>query len=149
MRFHTQAFRHDPDNGVFGDCYRTAVACLLDMERDDVPHVYDKGYVNETPGTEPMLAFLNSQSLHLIWCNFPGEMSLTDALRSADLFGNKLPFLLSGTSKNGTNHVVVCADAKIIHDPSIDQSGIVGPCNEGYWVIEWIVPFPAYVEGGA
>lgn len=37
-----QAFRHDPDNGVYGDCARTAFATLLGVPRDDVPHfAYD------------------------------------------------------------------------------------------------------------
>ena len=37
-----QAFPHRPQDGVQGDCYRTAVACVLGVERDSVPHTHDE-----------------------------------------------------------------------------------------------------------
>ena len=36
--FQKQANRHDPENGIFGDCYRTCLAGLLGVDRDSVPH---------------------------------------------------------------------------------------------------------------
>lgn len=33
-----QKYRHDPENGVFGDCYRTCLAYILGFDRDSVPH---------------------------------------------------------------------------------------------------------------
>ena len=41
MTPHKQLILHDTSNGQFGDCDRTAIACLLDMAPDDVPHWYD------------------------------------------------------------------------------------------------------------
>jgi len=38
MRPQKQKFAHKPDEGVFGDCFRTALAAILDLDRDDVPH---------------------------------------------------------------------------------------------------------------
>lgn len=35
-----QAFLHKPEEGVYGDCYRTCIACLLGIDRDAVPHFY-------------------------------------------------------------------------------------------------------------
>ena len=32
---------------------------------------------------------------------------------------------------------------EIVHDPSITQSGIVGPASDGLWWAEWIVQRPA------
>jgi hypothetical protein len=44
-------------------------------------------------------------------------------------------FILGGQSCNGVNHSVVCCDGKIVCDPSQDDSGIVGPCDDGfYWL---------------
>ncbi|UAK38431.1 hypothetical protein K8O93_01100 [Gordonia bronchialis] len=39
MRCETQRFEHSETQS--GDCWRTALACLLDLPRDEVPHVID------------------------------------------------------------------------------------------------------------
>lgn len=31
-----QAFKHDPANGIYGDCYRTGIACILGIDREDM-----------------------------------------------------------------------------------------------------------------
>jgi hypothetical protein len=46
---------------------------------------------------------------------------------------------LMGTSRTGCNHVVICKGGEIVHDPSITQSGIIGPANDGLWWAEWVV----------
>lgn len=38
MQYHKQLNKRDPENGVFGDCYRTAVACILDKHPSEVIH---------------------------------------------------------------------------------------------------------------
>lgn len=38
-----QRYKHDPENGVWGDCHRAAVASVLDLALDDVPHFADGG----------------------------------------------------------------------------------------------------------
>jgi len=38
MKLQKQAFRHDPSNGMYGDCHRTAIASILGVERDTVPN---------------------------------------------------------------------------------------------------------------
>jgi hypothetical protein len=38
MTPHKQRFRHDPANGIYGDCWRTAIACLLDIQPEEIPH---------------------------------------------------------------------------------------------------------------
>ena len=37
----TQLNKHDPANGVYGDCGRTVIACLLDLHPSEVPHFWD------------------------------------------------------------------------------------------------------------
>lgn len=32
MKYNKQLFRHHPEQGIFGDCHRTAIACMLDLE---------------------------------------------------------------------------------------------------------------------
>ena len=49
-----------------------------------------------------------------------------------------LHHLFSGTSKNGTNHVVIARDGAIVHDTALDDAGIVGPTDTGYWLVEFL-----------
>ncbi len=36
-----QRNHHDPANGIYGDCHRAAIASLLELPMDDVPHFCD------------------------------------------------------------------------------------------------------------
>jgi len=38
MFFQEQVYPHDPDNGVYGDCFRAVLASLLRMNIKEVPH---------------------------------------------------------------------------------------------------------------
>lgn len=140
---HTQLFKHDPENGTWGDCWRTCIACILMVPVDDVPHVFDKGVDSDT-ASAAMKAFLAERGVLVISSNFVADgMSLQYFLDlMANWYGDQ-PYMFIGRSSNGTNHVVICQGNKIIHDPSIDQSGIVGPNigNDGkeYWSSEMLV----------
>lgn len=130
-----QAFLHDPSNGVWGDCYRTAVACLLNLPRDTVPHVFHDGCkgpvadkrMNDWLGQRGMIQFVMALS---------GDTPLDELLNSV-YWSNGYPveYLLCGTSKNNVAHVVVCKGDSIVWDPAIDNSGIIGPADDGFW---WI-----------
>ena len=37
-----------------------------------------------------------------------------------------LYYILGGNSRHGVGHFVICANDKIVHDPSLDETGIVG-----------------------
>lgn len=136
---HTQLFRHDPENGVYGDCWRATVASLLRLPIEEVPHVCDGP--DDGKAGERMREFLDSQDCALIQVPFSGDMALEHVLSfvgSAPVSGG-LHWCLMGTSRTGCNHVVICRGAEIVHDPSITQSGIVGPADDGFWWVEWIV----------
>lgn len=136
---HTQMFRHDPDNGVYGDCWRATVASLLRLPIEDVPHVCDGP--DDGKASERMRTYLESRGCALIQVPFNGDMSLQQILEyvgAASVSGG-LHWCLMGTSRTGCNHVVICKGAEIVHDPSITQSGIVGPASDGLWWVEWVV----------
>ena len=118
-----QINHHDPDNGVWGDCYRTAVGCLLDLPPSTLPHVLDRGEW----APEVMREWLSERGLYLV--EFPLEMaSVSDVLELVNSWNPECPhWLLSGSSGNDVNHVVVCKGAEIVHDPSLNDSGILGP----------------------
>jgi hypothetical protein len=137
VAFHKQLFRHDPENGLHGDCYRTAVACILGLEPADVPHVYDG--TDDDTGVQRMRAWLAERGMALIGINFDASVPLAALLEAAGRASGGLPYLLTGKSRNGCSHVVVCEGDTIIHDPALDNSGIVGPAGDEWWMIEWVV----------
>lgn len=138
---HKQLFRHDPDNGVYGDCWRATVACLLRLPVEAVPHVCNGP--DDGKATERMRGFLDSQNCALIQIPFNSDLSLDQVLEYVGSASGGMHWCLMGTSRTGCNHVVICKGNEIVHDPSITQSGIVGPAGDGMWWAEWIVQRPA------
>lgn len=136
---HTQLNMHDPENGIYGDCWRTTVACLLRLPIEEVPHVCDGP--DDGKAGERMRAFLESRNCALIQIPYSGDLSLEQLLDyvGAISVSGGLHWCLMGTSRTGCNHVVICKGDQIVHDPSITQSGIVGPSSDGLWWAEWIV----------
>lgn len=124
--------QHDPDNGVWGDCYRTAIGCLLDLPPDEVPHFADGGIVPEKT-QKAIQAWLAPRHIALMGFPFLGE--LADVLRAMKLVNPGVHYLLAGQSRTGVAHVVVARDDRIVHDPSPSNPGIIGPEDDGfYWV---------------
>jgi len=125
MKYHIQQFKHDPDNGQYGDCYRTAIACILNLEIEDVPHFFHDGADKETCNAR-VSEWLRERNLALF--SAPYDCSLN---RLSEIHASLNPgalCLLSGKSKTGTNHTVIFKDGKIIHDPSPINAGIIAPC---------------------
>ena len=127
-----QIYRHEPENGIYGDCFRTVISCLLDMQHPlDVPHFYNK---NDKDGGHKANVWLANMGLGYVELPLAGTL---DAIHNWMLtLYPDIHYTILGTSANGFGHVVICLNGKIIHDPSIDDSGIVGPCQEdgNYWV---------------
>lgn len=144
MKFQKQEFLHDPDNGIKGDCWRTTIACLLGLDRSEVPHSH--GEWGEL--VELMSNFLDSRGLQVIAIDLPGHLTVTEALAIGSSFCTQ-PFMFCGKSALGTGHVVIAHEGEIIHDPSRVDSGIVAPYEEHpangepYYRVEWLVHFPS------
>lgn len=137
MRQNKQAFKHEPSNGTYGDCFRTAVSCVLELPRDVVPHVFHDGCTG-TEADERMDAWLAERGLTQIVIAFGPDISLEQVLAPINSASPKSrpEYRLYGQSKNGFDHVVVCRGNEIVWDPAIDDSGIIGPCKDGYF---WLV----------
>lgn len=134
-----QLYRHDPDNGVYGDCWRTAIACLLDLPPEDVPHMHvDSGVPNMAEQDRRMNEFLASRGLMLIGVPFPGEMTLETLLAAVEVYSSGTRALLTGKSRTGCNHIVVLHQGAIEWDPAQTDSGIIAPADDGYWWVNWL-----------
>lgn len=134
MKFVHQTIMHDPANGQYGDCHRAAIATVLGLEIEDVPHfLHDNCGGEEFTRREKVFLALHN----LCPVSIPYQAGdLGDILRTVEaLNGSDLVYLLAGRSRTGCNHSVVCRGGDIVHDPNPQKPGIIGPCDDGwYWL---------------
>lgn len=142
MRIQKQKNLHNPEAGIFGDCYRTALAVLLDMDAEEVPHWVTTMNPQEwTEAVQPKYdAWLAERGLRELAIPLQGETDLEAVLLTAKNWWRDTPIMLTGRSSTLCNHVVIVQGGEIACDPSITDSGIIGPCDDGYWWITGLVP---------
>lgn len=138
VRFYKQLFPHRPSEGLYGDCVRTAIACLLDREPSEVPHFFDKGQDGET-AWKAIEAWLAGEGLGRVMVVINGTIDRKELIDGFSVNNPDVCFMLFGTSSSGTPHVVICRNGEIIHDPSFIDTGISGP-TDGYYLIVVLVP---------
>lgn len=138
MRPLKQRFRHNPEKGEFGDCHRTCLAMLLEVERDSVPNFAEMAADQWALWQDLVNEFLAEHSMGMFRIAFSD--TLETVLHYMLRVNPGIYYTLSGTSKNGTGHCVVAINDKIVADPSLDDSGIVGPMEDGYFWVEVLVP---------
>jgi hypothetical protein len=147
MRLHKQKFPHIPQAGIFGDCFRTALACILDMEVEEVPHFLQIYHGGSAEARDSAIEkWLNTRGYSNIV--IPYQVIVEgETLYSADELmciianqnGDDLLYLLTGRSISETDHVVICRGPKIFWDPSPSNSGVVAPSN-GFYFVTHILP---------
>lgn len=140
MTPHKQLILHDTSNGQFGDCDRTAIACLLDMAPDDVPHWYDGfnglGQANAT-ALEIRRNWLADRGLFLVSVPYEAD-AMEQILELIAINHPGIHYLIAGMSPRGVNHVVICRDRSVVHDPHPTDNGLIGPCDDGYWWVNFL-----------
>lgn len=141
MTPYKQLYGHNPDQGIFGDCFRTALGCLLNMPPEKVPHFYD-GCRPEDDATEQNKAvqyWLAQQGYRLVI--IPYECSPETLLESQGFNNPDTYWLMSGKSgKHDCNHVVICCGNQVIWDPSRENSGVTGKNKDGQVWCEYLIP---------
>lgn len=119
MKYHMQRIPHDPANGQNGDCFRTSIACMLDMEPEDVPHFAD--YTDDDRGDRDYLKdardwLLQNHGLSLACTGF--ELSPRRLLNYMKRANPGITYLMVGKGAIGVPHCVICCGAKLVHDVS-------------------------------
>lgn len=130
-----QRNRHEPEKGIYGDCHRAALASVLEMSLDDVPHFCDPTHFPKD-WVKHERDWLRDHGFTPITAMFQGDLETvlyTIAHLNPDTY-----CILGGTSRNGCGHSVIAYNGEIVHDPSLDDSGIVGPMKDGYY---WVTFF--------
>lgn len=133
MLYNKQLHKHNPSEDSYGDCHRTAIACILDKLPEEVPN-WGIHYGDDAMFFRCAKEYLKTQGLQEF--TYPITGSLEDVLISTARYNVNIPYMLTGQSPRGFNHVVVCRNDEIIHDPAIEGGGLVGPSlpNGYYWV---------------
>ena len=109
MRPVKQAQRHDPENGVIGDCFRACICSLLEIDINAAPN-----FVEDPDWPEQLYSFLTRYGCILEW-NETGPPEGTEY------------YIVQGTSPRGVNHSVIYKDGKLAHDPHPDGGGVTDP----------------------
>lgn len=147
LKTHTQRFLHRPEEGQIGDCFRTVIACLLDVDPEQVPH-----FMADLDRPIPEIwkdvdAWLQERGLRHF--TVPYQTDVETLLKTTAKAYPGLRWELSGRSPRGSQHSVIAQDGKIIHDPHPDGGGIVGPGDDGYLWLSVLVPVAIHGERAA
>lgn len=147
MKPQKQRYRHKPEEGVYGDCHRTCIAMLLDMDRDSVPNFAEQ-YPDD--GRSFQLAcedWLNAHGLATV--NIPFNPSLQEVFDFMRVVNPGVYYILGGESRTGVNHSVVAVNDMIAADPSLNDSGIIGPTKpDGHYWVTFYVPMSLKLNSG-
>lgn len=142
MTPHKQLIVHDPANGKFGDCHRTCIATILDVDPLEVPHFCDGTEDRESVPGNGADTFLDRERSWLARFGLASALvgyldcDLDAVLTTCKHCSPGVPVILGGTSRLGCNHSVVVLDGEIVSDPS--GNGIVGPMDDGYYWVTFI-----------
>lgn len=140
MRPQLQRVRHDPSAGTYGDCFRTAIAAMLDLDAEEVPHVFgtsDRATHLGHEGHAEMESWLAARGLAPIWVPFDGAATFQAVLEAIGSHNPSAPFGVCGQSKPGVQHYVVGMGGKVVCDPSgRDEPHLIEPCTDGFW---WVM----------
>ncbi|EEW57339.1 hypothetical protein SCH4B_4353 [Ruegeria sp. TrichCH4B] len=148
MKRHKQLISHNPDQGRWGDCYRTCMAMVMGMDPENVPHFCD-GDDKDRSGVDLAREWLNPQGFGIWTCFYPEENSLDLILSTFAHLAPGVPVILTGHSPRGVNHCVVVLDGEVFCDPAsgtANQTPFVGPaeCEGGmkWWWAEVVCRLP-------
>lgn len=121
LRRNTQAFTAGDGSGVAGDCWRTAISCVLGIDRDDVPHFVQLGRKN------PDSVYWYTAALG--WLAERGfQLHALRELRGAI----PAPYAIAtGMGPRGYVHAVIvdASTGETVWDPHPSRDGLAGPAD--------------------
>lgn len=136
---HKQTIPHVPSMGLYGDCHRVVIACMLNKAPEDVPHFHEGLPPIPASGEEferRVDEYLATQNLEQFQVLYHDNMRVSDVLRES----RGVLCILSGTSVPGIDHSVLVHNSKIVVDPSHENIGINGPMTNNYYSLTFLIP---------
>jgi len=128
--------KHDPETGRYGDCVRACVASILDMEANPeaVPHFAHDNAAPEIVN-QRLREYLATRGLAPWISHYDPDLSRESLLDVLAESGPGVHFMLYGRTESGGDHVVVCCDGKVVHDPAWYASPLVRGGLQGSWQV--------------
>jgi hypothetical protein len=136
-----QLFRHDPANGSIGDCHRCAIASILEVAAEEVPHFGATTWGDGAAFTMAFDEWLIGRGFKMVTVAYYDDLPLDECLRLWSTGANDVYYILGVQSRRGGNHSVVGLNGKVVHDPHPDGQGDVPYRSiDGVWQISVLVP---------
>lgn len=140
MRPQKQKLGHKPSEDIWGDCYRTAVAVVLGLSAEEVPHFCNGQWLEGDPsGVTAARDWLKQFGLGVFTLPYPPETSFEDVMRTMRHCNPDVPVLLTGMGPRDVNHVVVTMDGEVVCDPASGNPELLmldhGDQRQGEWQI--------------
>lgn len=129
--------KHSPDDGTYGDCVRACVATILNYEHnpEEVPHFAHDNAAPEIVN-QRLREYLSSQHGLAPWItHYDPTAPLDEMLDVLSDSGIDVPFMLYGKTAYDTDHVVVCRNGKVAHDPAWYSTPLVKGGSQGSWQV--------------
>lgn len=134
-----QSIIHDPTNNQFGDCHRTAIACVLNVDPQTIPN-FNEG-LSDDPADGPL--FDARVSLYLEKNGYTQTEILFNDLNGAlASTRGRVTALLGARSSSGLcNHSWIIHNGKVAHDPIHGEPMVPRePMNNGYFSVTFLIP---------
>lgn len=139
MTPHRQLVKHDPEKGQYGDCYRTAIASLLDLHPSEVPNYLRDGLIPAAEYYEKLDVWLAGRGVHRYDSVFDAD---PEAVLQHMQHHNPGIYYILGCASPKADHSIVCCGDQIVSDPGGYDGGIEGFArgSDGYCWVDLLIP---------
>lgn len=129
---------HNPP-ASYGDCLRCAVASMLNVDDVElVPHFMASG--DDIIGDLLLRSWLLERGKRPFIVALPGNLTLQQIFAMMADGNPDIEYMLFCTcGADRTDHVVICKNDEVIHDPAVFPASITGPASNGLWVVMVLV----------
>ena len=136
-----QTVPHDPPHS-YGDCHRTAIACILDISPHTIPNM--AGKLPAKKWYAAMNEHLATLGYQVATISYTSRFSREQLMSYMNVLNPTVHYILVGLTDKNVPHVVVCKGAKVVHDTNAGKPGVVKPmydkdCDDYFWCINLLV----------
>ncbi len=137
-----QLHLHRPEQNQYGDCWRTCIACILNVPPNNIPHYYEQLWKEGENISQEVHAatneFLADAGYGVQYIEIPVQCDEEQLRVYISHYFKDMYVIVGCNSKNG-GHSVIMKGYDYMWDPAIDNSGCVGPMEDGYYWIGFLV----------
>lgn len=128
---------HNPDKKLYGDCFRTVIASILEISPRVVPHFFHDGDAEAGYAWADVWLSKN-YGLRYVETHYFG-LTLFDFTQRIAMNYPDTYLIVGGSTRSGIDHVVVMLNGKIVADPSLANSGIYDVTSGGFYSVGFLV----------